>query len=156
MPSLLGKLGADVLAVNPYVSTAGRLGHDQAAAAERVAGLVRSSGAHLGAIIDPDGERITFVDDTGRVLDDTLAMLCFVDLVCDHLLGDTIALPVNVTERAADLARAHGVRCRHDQDVDRRPDGCGGPSRRSASPPTAPVATSFPDSCRRSTAPARC
>lgn len=109
MPSLLGKLGADVLAVNPYVSTAGRLGYDATAGAERVAALVRSSGAHLGAVIDPDGERITFVDDTGRVLDHTTAMLCFVDLVCDHLLGDTIAVPVNVSERAAQLARAHGV-----------------------------------------------
>ena len=110
MPSLLGKLGADVLAVNPYVSTAGRLSYDAAAGAERVAALVRSSGAHLGAVIDPDGERITFVDDTGRILDDTTAMLCFVDLVCDHLLGDTIAVPVNVSERAAQLARAHGVK----------------------------------------------
>lgn len=109
MPSLLGKLGADVLAVNPYVSTAGMLSYDAVAGAERVAALVRSSGAHLGAVIDPDGERITFVDDTGRLLDHTTAMLCFVDLVCDHLLGDTIALPVNVTQRAADLARSHGV-----------------------------------------------
>jgi mannose-1-phosphate guanylyltransferase/phosphomannomutase len=73
-------------------------------------GVRSSSGAHLGAVIDPDGERITFVDDSGRLLDHTTALLCFVDLVCDHLLGDTIALPVNLSERAVEIARAHGVK----------------------------------------------
>ena len=109
MPTLLGKLGADVLAVNPYASTAGRVSFDPKAALERVAGLVRASGAHLGAIIDPDGERLTLVDDQGRVLSDTEALLAFVDLVADHLLGDTIALPVNITQRARDIAASHGV-----------------------------------------------
>ena len=68
MPTLLGKLGADVLAVNPYVSTAGRVAFDEEEALERVAGLVRASGAHLGAVIDADGERLRLVDDQGRVL----------------------------------------------------------------------------------------
>jgi mannose-1-phosphate guanylyltransferase / phosphomannomutase len=110
MPTLLGKLGADVLAVNPYVSTAGRVGFDEEQALARVAGLVRASGAHLGAVIDADGERLRLVDDLGRVLSNTEALLAFVELVCDHLVGDSIALPVNATERATDVADAHGVR----------------------------------------------
>lgn len=109
MPTLLGKLGADVLAVNPYVSTAGRVTFDTEQALQRVAGLVRASGAHLGAVIDADGERLRLVDDQGRVLTDTEALLAFVELVSDHLLGDTIALPVNTTNRARDIAAAHGV-----------------------------------------------
>ncbi|MCB9393900.1 MAG: hypothetical protein H6514_09570 [Acidimicrobiaceae bacterium] len=109
MPTLLGKLGADVLAVNPYVSTAGRVTFDHEQAAQRVAGLVRAAGAHLGAVIDADGERLRLVDDQGRVLSDTEALLAFVELVSDHLLGDTIALPVNTTQRARDIAGAHGV-----------------------------------------------
>lgn len=109
MPTLLGKLGADVLAVNPYVSTAGRVAFDEEQALERVGALVRASGAHLGAVLDPDGERLRMVDDRGRVLTDTQLLLVFVELVCDHLLGDTIALPVNVTERAAQIALQHGV-----------------------------------------------
>jgi mannose-1-phosphate guanylyltransferase / phosphomannomutase len=112
MPQLLGKLGADVLAVNPYVSTAGRISFDPAASVERVAGLVRSSGAHLGAVMDPDGERVTFVDDAGRVLGDSAGLLAFVELVAEHLLGDTIALPVNVSERAKDIALSHGAKVR--------------------------------------------
>ena len=109
MPTLLGKLGADVLAVNPYVSTAGRVAFDEPQALQRVAGLVRASGAHLGAVIDADGERLRLVDDQGRVLDDTEALLAFVELVSDHLLGDTVALPVNITSSAGRIAAAHGV-----------------------------------------------
>jgi len=109
MPTLLGKLGADVLAVNPYVSTAGRVAFHEQEALERVAGLVRASGAHLGAVIDADGERLRLVDDQGRVLGHTEALLAFVELVADHLLGDSIALPVNTTQRAREIAAAHGV-----------------------------------------------
>jgi len=110
MPNALAKLGADVLAVNPYASTSGRLGFDPAAAAERVAGLVRASGAHLGAVIDPDGDRLTVIDDAGRVLDPTQALLAFIDLVSDHLVGDAIAVPVNTTLHAEQIALLHGVR----------------------------------------------
>jgi mannose-1-phosphate guanylyltransferase/phosphomannomutase len=112
MPQLFGKLGADVLAVNPYVSTAGVVTFDKEASLTRIAGLVRSSGAHLGALIDADGERITFVDDAGRILNDSEALLAFVSLVSGHLLGDTIALPVNVTERAMEIANANGAKVR--------------------------------------------
>ena len=76
MPNVLGKLGADVLAVNPYVSTAGMLAlrppRRQPSASPAWS---RASGAHLGAVLDPDGERITLVDDEGHVLDHTEALL---------------------------------------------------------------------------------
>jgi mannose-1-phosphate guanylyltransferase/phosphomannomutase len=73
----------------------------------RVAGLVRASGAHLGAVIDADGERLRLVDDQGRVLSNTEALLAFIELVSDHLLGDTIALPANVTQCARQIAESH-------------------------------------------------
>ncbi len=109
MPNVLAKLQAEVLAVNPYTSTSGVIDFDARVHAEQVASLVRSSGAQLGAVLDPDGERITFVDDQGRVLSDTSSLLAFVRLVSDHLLGDRIALPVGVTDVAARLAGERGV-----------------------------------------------
>ena len=112
MPNVLSKLGADVLAVNPYASTHGMISADPVASAERVAALVRASGAHLGALFDADGERLTLVDDSGHVLTNTEAMLVFVDLVCDHLLGDTIAVPVNATSVIAELAGSRNVHVR--------------------------------------------
>ncbi len=112
MPNVLAKLGADVLAVNPYAATAGAIAFDAVSAAARVAELVKASGAHVGAVLDPDGERLTLIDDEGHVLSDTECLLVFVELVSDHLLGDTIALPVKLTSRAAELANRHGVQVR--------------------------------------------
>jgi mannose-1-phosphate guanylyltransferase/phosphomannomutase len=108
MPNVLSKLGADVLAVNPYASTQGLLDYDPIAHAEHVAALVRASGAHIGAVLDPDGEHLTLIDDEGHVLSDEQALLAILVLVCDHLLGDKVALPVAVTAHAERLASDRG------------------------------------------------
>jgi mannose-1-phosphate guanylyltransferase / phosphomannomutase len=112
MPNVLAKLGADVLSVNPFASTGGIMNFDRDGACERVASLVVASGAHLGAVFDPDGERLFLVDDEGAVLNDHESLLAFVQLVCGHLLGDRIALPVTATAHATHLAAAHGVHVR--------------------------------------------
>jgi mannose-1-phosphate guanylyltransferase/phosphomannomutase len=112
MPNVLAKLGADVLSVNPFASTGGIMNFDRYGACERVAGLVVASGAHLGAVFDPDGERLFLVDDEGAMLNDHEALLAFVQLVSGHLLGDRIALPVTATAHATQLAAAHGVHVR--------------------------------------------
>ncbi|MGH9274164.1 MAG: mannose-1-phosphate guanyltransferase, partial [Acidimicrobiales bacterium] len=112
MPNVLAKLGADVLGVNPYASTLGALDYDPARYAEEVAALVIASGAHLGAVLDPDGEHLTLIDDAGHVLTDEQALLALLTLVSGHLLGDTVALPVTVTSHAEQIAAAHGVRVR--------------------------------------------
>jgi mannose-1-phosphate guanylyltransferase/phosphomannomutase len=109
MPNVLAKLGADVLAVNPYASTTGAISFNRQEHAENVAGLVRASGAHVGAVIDPDGERLSLIDDEGHVLSDTESLLALLTLVSGHILGDRVALPVNVTSQAERVAAAHGV-----------------------------------------------
>jgi mannose-1-phosphate guanylyltransferase/phosphomannomutase len=113
MPNLLAKLDADVLAVNPYASTRGILGYDPKRHAEQVAGLVRTSGAHLGAAIDPDGEHLTLIDDDGHVLTHTEAVLALLELVGDHLVGDRVALPVGITSHAEPLLAKYGIRLQY-------------------------------------------
>ena len=110
MPNVLSKLGTDVLAVNPYASTPGASSFDRTTAAAGVADLVRSSGAHLGAVIDPDGEHITLIDDEGHVLTDTEALLAFVELVTSSTEGGCrVAVPVIATEKVAQVAEQHGA-----------------------------------------------
>jgi mannose-1-phosphate guanylyltransferase/phosphomannomutase len=109
MPNVLAKVGADVLAVNPYASTARAMEYDAAAHTENVAALVRTSGAHVGAVIDPDGEHLTLVDDSGKVLTHTESLLSFLRLVSGHLLGDRVALPVACTSHATAIVGEHGV-----------------------------------------------
>ncbi|MDQ4068400.1 MAG: mannose-1-phosphate guanyltransferase [Actinomycetota bacterium] len=109
MPNVLAKLGADVLSVNPYASTAGAAAFDARTHAARVAELVRSSGAHLGAVIDPDGEHLTIVDDEGHVLSDDQALLVMVTLVASQQPGARIALPVSVSVAAERIAAEAGA-----------------------------------------------
>jgi mannose-1-phosphate guanylyltransferase/phosphomannomutase len=109
MPNVLSKVGAEVLAVNPYASTAGSMAYDGPTHAEGVAALVRASGAHIGAVIDPDGEHLILVDDSGHVLTHTESLLALLTLIGDHLLGDQVALPVATTRHAETILAAHGV-----------------------------------------------
>ena len=112
MPNVLSKLGADVLGVNPYASTAGAVDFELGRHCENVAALVKTSGAHLGAVLDPDGEHLTLIDDTGYVLSGEEALLALLTLVCGHLVGDTVAVPVTVTSHAEAIASQHDVRVR--------------------------------------------
>ncbi|HYU57231.1 MAG TPA: sugar phosphate nucleotidyltransferase, partial [Actinomycetota bacterium] len=74
-PGILGRVGADVLAVNAVLdeerlpTSEGDLG----AHLETVARLVTASRADLGAVIDPPGERLHLVDDRGRIADPAVA-----------------------------------------------------------------------------------
>ena len=110
MPSVLAKLGADVLAVNPYAATAGAAGFNRDTHATRVSDLVRGSGADLGAVIDPGGEHVTFIDDSGHVLSDDEALFSLLHLVCATSTGPVkVAVPVSVSREIERLAQEQGA-----------------------------------------------
>jgi mannose-1-phosphate guanylyltransferase/phosphomannomutase len=109
MPNVLAKLGAEVLVVNPYAATAAVMASDPRAAAERVADLVRASGAHLGAVIDPGGENITLVDDEGKVFSDNQALLLLLDLVVSRVRHARVALPVATPMAAEHMCAEAGA-----------------------------------------------
>ena len=110
MPNVLAKLGAEVLVVNPYAATAAVVSSDRRAAAANVAGLVRASGAHLGAVIDPGAERLTLVDDEGRVLTDDETLILLLGLVLSHGPGRSVALPVAAPMAAERLVAEAGTK----------------------------------------------
>ncbi|MFI5048221.1 MAG: hypothetical protein ACHQIG_14245, partial [Acidimicrobiia bacterium] len=99
MPSLLTKLGAEVLAVNPFASTSSATSTADVRDAQlaRIAELVRVSGSDLGFVVDPDGELATFVDDLGHVLGPEEVLLAIVALIAEALPDSSVAVPVNVT-----------------------------------------------------------
>jgi mannose-1-phosphate guanylyltransferase/phosphomannomutase len=109
MPNVLSKVGADVLSVNPYASTAGAAAFDVDVQARHVAELVRTAKAHLGAVIDPDGERVTLIDDEGHVLSNDEALLGLLTLVTSTRDHARVALPVSVSSQAERIAREAGA-----------------------------------------------
>ena len=109
LPNLLAKLDADVLVVNPYAHTPGMMSVDRLSSAARVADLVRASGAHLGAVIDPDGEDLTIVDDEGSVLSDDQALLALLQLVVDTRPHARVALPIAVSRAVERICAEAGA-----------------------------------------------
>ncbi|MFV0315739.1 MAG: sugar phosphate nucleotidyltransferase [Microthrixaceae bacterium] len=109
MPNVLAKLGAEVLAVNAYVSTAGMLGFDRANHATEVGALVRASGADLGAVVDPSGDQLTLVDGEGEVLSDLDALLAYLTLLGSSNDSGTVVLPVNAPMAASRVLEEQGL-----------------------------------------------
>lgn len=109
MPNLLAKLEAEVLVVNPYANTAGVLSFDRQRSAAHVSELVRASGAYLGTVLDPGGEYVSLVDDTGHVLTDDEALLVMLTLVTQAFPSARVALPVAVSRAAEDISAKAGA-----------------------------------------------
>jgi mannose-1-phosphate guanylyltransferase/phosphomannomutase len=109
MPNVLAKLGADVLAVNPYASTAGAVAFDRWRHSEKVAELMLAAGAHVGAVIDPDGEHITLIDDSGHVLTDNEALYVILSLVIGTTEKPRVAVPVAVSRAVEELCERTGA-----------------------------------------------
>ena len=108
MPSVLAKLGAEVLANNPYAATSQAATLDASAHAEQVVRLVKVSGAHLGAVLNADGERLTLVDDSGHVLTHDETLLSILSLVTSLHPNSMVALPVAVSRVAEALVEESG------------------------------------------------
>ena len=87
MPNLLTKFRAEVLAVNPFASTAAATADTGDVNVMRVAEFVRASGSDLGFVIDPDGEVSTVIDDTGRILEPEELLLVLVSLLAEAQPG---------------------------------------------------------------------
>ncbi|HXW81836.1 MAG TPA: sugar phosphate nucleotidyltransferase [Acidimicrobiales bacterium] len=96
MPAVLGMLGAEVLSVNPYAATRQFEAFDRWEHARGVSALVRAAGAHFGAVLGPDGERITLVDDNGRVLSDSEGLMALLSLVLGTAPGPASGGPASV------------------------------------------------------------
>ncbi|MCW2887152.1 MAG: Nucleotidyl transferase [Streptosporangiaceae bacterium] len=111
LPTLLGKVGVDVLTMNnrldeasPTETLAERMRDLQ-----RLGELVSSARAAFGVRFDPVGERISLVNENGELISDDRALLVVLDLVAAERRGGRVALPVTTTRVAEQVSRFHGV-----------------------------------------------
>ncbi len=108
MPVVLGMLGAEVLSANPYAAAHQSASFDRWEHARGVSALVRAAGAHFGAVLNPDGERITLVDDNGRILSDSEGLIALLSLVLGTAPGCAPAGPAKNLDLAEDRGSAAG------------------------------------------------
>jgi mannose-1-phosphate guanylyltransferase / phosphomannomutase len=109
-PLVLGRIGADVLAMNAVLDedrgsptleeTEQRL--------EQLAAMVRSSGAHLGAVMDTTGERLRLVDGRGRAVALDQALVAYADLATRGCERPRVAVPVPTSRVVEELLRDRG------------------------------------------------
>ncbi|WP_329561763.1 mannose-1-phosphate guanyltransferase [Kitasatospora sp. NBC_01266] len=111
LPSILGRLGVEALTVSGGLDEARPTedAEERRAGLARLGALVASSRAAFGVRFDPVGERVSFVDELGRVIEDDRALLVLLDLVAAERRSGQVALPVTTTRIAEQVAAYHGT-----------------------------------------------
>jgi mannose-1-phosphate guanylyltransferase/phosphomannomutase len=118
LPTLLGKLNADVVAINAVVQESPQYqtleSFDQAM--DRLGAITRTLKSSFGVKLDTGGERIYFVDETGALIHGMTTLAAFTDLaLAQHGEGGTIVVPVwapSIFEKIAARYKAEVVRTR--------------------------------------------
>ena len=108
---LMGHLGLDALTVGAAMddqTAADPLPHREAAL-RRLSGLVVSSGARIGVRLGPLGERLSVVDELGRVIEDGRMLLILLDLMAARWHRGSFAIPVTASRLAEQVAAYHSV-----------------------------------------------
>jgi mannose-1-phosphate guanylyltransferase / phosphomannomutase len=109
-PSIMGRLGCDMLAVNAYVDE-NRPALATADIEQMLGDLqehVVNSGSDLGVLIEPGGEIVHLVDDTGSLVSDDRLLLAFI--VHESTRGARqIAVPVSAPKVVEEIAAEHGA-----------------------------------------------
>jgi mannose-1-phosphate guanylyltransferase/phosphomannomutase len=111
LPTLLGRIGVDVLTVNNRLSETSTTESlsTHLRDLERLGELVSSSRADFGVRFDHVAERLAIVDERGELIHDDRALLVLLDLVAaERGRGGQIALPVTTTRVAEQVGRFHG------------------------------------------------
>jgi mannose-1-phosphate guanylyltransferase/phosphomannomutase len=110
-PSIVEKLGVEVITVTTPATSAGRftLQESVPASAARVGEIVLATEADVGAVLDPGAERLYVVDNKGVRVPDSSLLLVLLEAAAKEAGGGTVALPVHATRWAEKIVAATGV-----------------------------------------------
>jgi phosphomannomutase len=118
MPELLAALGVtDVTVLNAEPN--GRFAHNPEPLPAHLTGImdeVERTGAHVGLVVDPDADRLAFVEDGGRFFGEELTQVVAADFLLAKRPG-AVATNLSSSRALDDVAKKHG------QEVHRSPVG---------------------------------
>lgn len=109
-PALLGRLGSDTLIVNGYVDESTPTLDDTQIGYLRdgLRELVRTSRADLGALLEPDGERLELIGAGGVLIPRAQALVAVADLAAEAAPGRTIVVPASASRTIEAVVEARG------------------------------------------------
>jgi phosphomannomutase len=117
VPKLLRTLGCDV--VEMYCDSSGIFPHTPEPLPENLTELssrVRTERADMGIAVDPDGDRLVLIDETGESIGEEYTLACVVDFVLGHRLRDLpnaevppVVINLSTSRAIEDVAAKYGV-----------------------------------------------
>ena len=109
-PTMLGRLGCDLIALNAYpdVTKTPKTPEQRAALLPNLAQIVQTLGADIGVLFEADGERMTLVDENGGVIEGDGLLALMAVLVARTKERARIAVPVTAPRIIEDLVALHG------------------------------------------------
>lgn len=110
LPSILGKIGCDVLSLNSFTDEKKvTLTQEELNASIRnLSEMVRTSEAELGVLIDNAGEKLYLLDDRGAQIPPQTTLALFVKLLCETGKRGKIAVPISISSCVEDITRNCG------------------------------------------------
>ena len=108
VPMLLDSLGVEV--VNLYCEPTGLFPHNPEPLKEHLSVLsqqVVKEKADFGIVVDPDVDRLAFVDETGEMFGEEYTLVSCADYVLTHTPGNTVS-NLSSTRALADVTRSKG------------------------------------------------
>lgn len=109
-PTMLGRMGCDLIALNAYpdVHKTPKTPDDRAALLPNLAQIVQTLQAEIGVLFEADGERMTLVDEFGVVIEGNRLLALMAILVARTRTRAHIAVPVTVPRMIEPLVELHG------------------------------------------------
>ncbi|MDG1572868.1 phosphoglucosamine mutase [Robiginitalea sp. M366] len=108
IPKLLDALGVEV--VKLYCEPTGHFPHNPEPLKEHLADIcakVKETGADFGIVVDPDVDRLAFIDETGEMFGEEYTLVACADYVLGKTPGNTVS-NLSSTRALRDVTQAHG------------------------------------------------
>ncbi len=108
VPILLEKMGVNVVGL--YMNPDGEFAHKPEPLEENLGdlqSLVKNTDAHLGIAVDPDVDRLVFIDENGKMLGEEYTIVSIADYILSEKDGDVVS-NLSSSRALRDLAEKHG------------------------------------------------
>lgn len=110
-PTIFTQLGIDVVALNAHLDPRKFSRHpgEMEQSVNQLSAIVKSLDANIGFIINSAAEKLTVVDENGKLIDNQLLLMIMTDLFLKTHPAHRIAVPVAATMGVEKIASKYGV-----------------------------------------------
>ncbi len=108
-PAMLGRFGVDLIAINAYpdIAKSPKTQESRAAFLPSLSQIVQTLHADIGVMFEADGERMTLVDERGRVIGGNMLLVMMAVLTARTQPNARIAVPINAPRVIEPLVAMH-------------------------------------------------